>query len=64
MRPLRTAIIVAAFALLAKCPANAVCIYKGQLNATTTLSQEFSDSKRSKALSSQRLLGQVAHSSQ
>ncbi len=41
----KTAIIVAAFALLTKCPANAVCIYKGQMYAKTTLSQEFSDSK-------------------
>lgn len=45
MRGSRTAIIVAAFALLTKCPANAVCIYKGQMYAKTTLSQEFSDSK-------------------
>ena len=41
----RTAIIVAVFALLTKCPANAVCIYKGKMYAKTTLSEEFSDSK-------------------
>lgn len=41
----RTAIIVAGLALLTNCPANALCIYKEQLDVKTTLSQEFSDSK-------------------